>query len=61
MNRKPFAVKEGKSDFIFHLDDFVSLAGQSQNESLFKQFVESLLDHHRHTWIKVYITLGMRP
>jgi hypothetical protein len=60
-NRKPFAIGAGKSDFIFHPDDFVSLAGQSQNESPLEKFLESLLDTHRHPWIKVYVTLGVKP
>jgi len=47
-NRKPLAIGAGKSDFIFYPDDFVSLAGQSQNDRPFENFIESFLESHYH-------------
>jgi hypothetical protein len=41
-NRKPFG--PGRYEYIFHQDDFVSLAGRSENEYEIVNFVESLLD-----------------
>jgi len=41
-NRKPFG--PGRYEYIFHQDDFVSLAGRSENEHQIVNFVESLLD-----------------
>jgi len=52
-NRKPLAIGAGKSDFIFNLEDLVSLAGQSQNDRPFENFIESFLESHYHPWIKV--------
>jgi hypothetical protein len=56
-NRKPFGVEAGKSDFIFHPEDFVSLAGQTQNDRPFHDFIESYLDNNPDHWIKVRMTL----
>jgi hypothetical protein len=56
-NRKPFAIGAGKSDFIFHPDDFVSLARQSQHERPFEHFIVSLLDPVPHPWIKVCLCI----
>jgi hypothetical protein len=57
-NRKPFAIAAGKSDFIFYPDDFVSLAGQSQNDRQFENFIESFLEKRYHPWIKVWLVLA---
>ena len=52
-NEKPLAIGAGKSDFIFYPDDLVSLAGQSQHERPFQDFVEAFLDRYPVSWIKV--------
>jgi len=52
-NEKPLAIGAGKSDFIFYPDDLVSLAGQSQHDRPFHNFVEAFLKRHPVSWIKV--------
>jgi hypothetical protein len=52
-NEKPLAIGAGKSDFIFYPDDLVSLAGQSQHERPFHNFIEAFLKRHPVSWIKV--------
>jgi hypothetical protein len=53
-NRKPFGIDEGMSDFIFHPEDFVPLAGQTQP---LHNFIESYLENHPDHWITVRMTL----
>ncbi|KAE9380007.1 hypothetical protein N431DRAFT_361280 [Stipitochalara longipes BDJ] len=55
LNEKPLAIEAGKSDFIFYPDDLVSLAGQSQHERPFENFVESFLDSYPLPWIKRFL------
>jgi hypothetical protein len=58
-DEKPLAIAAGKSDFIFYPDDLVSLAGQSQHDRPFENFVESFLDSYPLSWIKVRV-LGVK-
>jgi hypothetical protein len=59
-DEKPLAIGAGKSDFIFYPDDLVSLAGQSQHDRPFENFIESFLDSYPLPWIKVRVLLGVK-
>jgi hypothetical protein len=59
-DEKPLAIAAGKSDFIFYPDDLVSLAGQSQHDRPFENFVESFLDSYPLSWIKVRVLLDVK-
>lgn len=59
-NRKPLAIKAGRSDFLLHPNDLVSLAGQSQHERPFEHFIESLLDRYPWPWLQVCPIQGMK-
>lgn len=54
-DEKPLAIGAGKSDFIFYPDDLVSLAGQSQHDRPFENFIESFLDSYPLPWIKRFL------
>jgi hypothetical protein len=59
-DEKPLAIAAGKSDFIFYPDDLVSLAGQSQHDRPFENFVESFLDSYPLSWITVRVLFDMK-
>ncbi|KAH8779611.1 hypothetical protein BGZ57DRAFT_313481 [Hyaloscypha finlandica] len=59
-DEKPLAIAAGKSDFIFYPDDLVSLAGQSQHDRPFENFVVSFLGSYPLSWIKVRLLLGAK-
>jgi hypothetical protein len=43
----------GKDDFIFHVEDFVSVAKHSQNTTPLADFIETFFDHCPESRIKV--------
>ena len=49
--RRPLAPGEG--DFIYHVDDFVSLPQHSDKERRMKNFIESRLDNRPNSWLRV--------
>jgi hypothetical protein len=50
---KPIA--EGKDDFIFHIEDFVSAAKHSEKGTRLGDFIESYLDRWPNSRIKVCV------
>jgi hypothetical protein len=48
---KPIA--EGKDDFIFHAEDFVSAAKHGEKGARIGDFIESYLDHFPNSRLKV--------
>jgi hypothetical protein len=46
-------VAEGKDDFIFHAEDFVSATKHSEKGARIGDFIESCLDHFPDSLLKV--------
>ena len=55
---KPYG--PGQGDFIYHVDDFVSLAKHADKERRVTNFVESSLDDRPKSWLRVSHILPCR-